>query len=1103
MSRDTTLAGTPETGADPVRTSWAQDGMWLLDHLAPYRGVHRIVRTWRVDGTVDAEALRVAWRTVLGRHEVLRTRLAEVDDRPMPVVTADPEGAFVHVDLTHLAGAEIDRRADRVCAAAAAAPEHATDGPLARLTLVRTGRTAYRLVLALHRAVADDRSVSVLVDELSTCYAAGARPAPARPVPLPPAPRYADYARWQRELVAGPVGRRMLDWWTDTLTPVPPPVTLPVDPGTRPSLPAGLVPFDWGTELSGRLATFCRAGETSPTVVLLAALQAVLHRYGDDDRVSVALPVPVLPEEFTGLVGPCDNLLVLVGDLGGAPTFTETVGRAAAVLRAATAHGELPFARLVGALPVHRDPGRVPFCDVVLAVNTSEAELRLAGARTRAAKVADGGPTVADLVLTVRRTWPSVTGTLGYRGDRFEAASAAGVLGQVRTLLSAALDAPDTPLDRLPLDEPTAVDPAPQATTVDPPPVYESIAAHVARIPQAIAVAGVDERWTYDELERRAASLAAHLSALPVVGAPVVVRMAPGPWQLAASLGVLRAGGHVVWFGAGDAGERGRAVLAEILPACLLRMGEDPGDDLARWFRDELNGRLIDVTALPDQPSVARAVDLDQPSAVAAVDPDQPSAVGADDPGSRTAYVAYTSGSTGRPKGIAQTHRALAQFVGWMADALELGQGARVAQWVTPEHDPSICEVFATLVGGGTLHPVPERIRVHPEKFVDWLVRERITFLQTVPSFARELLAVVAAREPADRPTGLARLVLMGEALSGELVDGFRRALPATRLTNMYGPTETIAATWHDITGPVPATVPIGRPIPGRQVLVLDEADRPCPTGVTGEIVVRSRYVCDGYVGADGPGPAFRPPSGHLDDDTGPRWYRTGDLARRRWDGLLEFRGRGDQQVKLLGSRVELAEVEAALAAHDGVTECAVVPVTDRDGLVVRLAAYVVPRRGPDGGPLGGVGEWRAHLRRRFGTAMVLVSFESVPGRLPRTVAGKVDRRRLSAPRPSTDRRAPTGPVEQALAEIWSDLLGGGRFDAESTFFAAGGDSLLVPPLVARIRRRLGVTVALRDCFTHNTLAGMAALIEAARVAHDRSIPAESADLSAVTDAME
>ncbi|TCB96886.1 amino acid adenylation domain-containing protein [Micromonospora zingiberis] len=1059
--------------------------MWLLEQLAPYRGVHRLVRTWHLDGTVDALALRSAWRTLLDRHEALRTRLIEVDGAPVPLVSTDTESAFVHVDLGHLADAERTRAADRVCVAAASVPERATDTPLARLTLVRIGPTTHRLVLALHRTVADDRSISIIADELSICYAAAVRPDADGPA-LAPVLRYAEYARWQRDLVDGPAGRRLLDWWTRELTPLPPSVPLPTDHdgAARPAGPAGLLSFDWGTALADRLATYCRTRPANPAAVLLAAVQAVLHRYGDDDQVTVVMPVPVPPPGFPALVGPCDNLLVLTGDLGGAPTFDEAVDRAAAVLRAATAHRDLPFARLVQELPVDRDPGRVPFCDVLLAVPGPEAELRLTGATVAPTAVTDAGPTVADLAITVRRTWPSLAGTLGYRADRFASTSAEGLLGQVRTLLSAALDAPHTPLHRLPLDVAAVAGAIDEDPSVEPLTVHEIVRRHAVRTPDAVAVAGPDGRWTYRELDRRAEAVAEYLRGLPVDGAPVAVRMTPGPWQLAASLGILRAGGHLVWFGTGDAGQRGQAILAELRPVCLLRSGEDPDDDLARWYRDELDGRLVDVTCLPRPPAKPVPAPTDDLS--------------------RTAYVAYTSGSTGRPKGIAHTHRAFAQFVTWMADALELAPGARVAQWVTPEHDPSLCETFATLVGGGTLHPVPVRIRVHPEKLADWLVRERVTFLQTVPSFAREVLAVVAAREPADRPTGLRRLVLMGETLSDQLVNGFRRVLPATRLANIYGPTETIAATWHDITGPVPANVPIGRPIPGRQVLVLDEADQPCPTGVTGELVVRSRYVCDGYLG-DGAGrqAAFRAPAGGPDDDSDLRWYRTGDLARRRWDGALEFRGRRDHQVKLLGTRVELADVEAALAAHDGVADCAVVPVTDQDGLVVRLTAYVVPRRGPDGDPLAGAAQWRAQLRRRFGGAMVLVAFETVPDQLPRTVAGKVDRRRLPAPRSASARRATGNPVEEGLAEIWSALLGTGPYDAEVSFFGAGGHSLLVPVLVQRIRRRFGVTVPLRECFTHNTLAGMAALVEAERTAHDRSVPADSADLRAVTDAME
>jgi acyl-coenzyme A synthetase/AMP-(fatty) acid ligase len=330
---------------------------------------------------------------------------------------------------------------------------------------------------------------------------------------------------------------------------------------------------------------------------------------------------------------------------------------------------------------------------------------------------------------------------------------------------------------------------------------------------------------------------------------------------------------------------------------------------------------------------------------------------------------------------------------------------------------------------------------------VAWLGEEEITFLQTVPSFAREVLKVVlstGARLPA-----LERLVLMGEALPGELANGLAKALPHVRLSNIYGPTETIAATWAEIDPPVAGTVPIGRPIPGREVILLDDADGPCPTGIPGEIVIRSPYVAAGYGDAEGR-------------------YRTGDLGRRRPDGQLEFRGRRDLQVKLYGARIELAEVEAVLAEHESVRECAVVAVSDQDGLVVRLHAYVVPAG--EARPQA----WRAQLRKRLG--LIAVDFQPMTQRLPRNAGGKVDRRRL--PEPFLSRgHEPETHLERRLAAIWAELLGHRPVTTDEDFFAAGGHSLLVPQIVQLIRDRFGVDVTVRDCYAHSTLAGMSALI--------------------------
>lgn len=473
------------------------------------------------------------------------------------------------------------------------------------------------------------------------------------------------------------------------------------------------------------------------------------------------------------------------------------------------------------------------------------------------------------------------------------------------------------------------------------------------RAPEEIALRWESEDFAVRDLRSRAGRVAGALAGL--AGRPVAVRVPPGPDRYAALLGVLRAGAHLVWFGTGAAGERGRMILDDVRPAAVLTAGVL--DDLVSWYATHTGATPVDVTNLPEVP--------------------------VPEPGVRPndwAYLAHTSGSTGRPKGVPQTHAALAQFSRWFAAAFGLAPGVRVAQWVHPEHDPAICETFAALVSGAVLCPVPEKVRAHPRRMLDWLAEERVNVLQTVPSFAREL-----ARAGGTLPPPLRRLVLMGEAVAPDLVATLHGASPEIELYNLYGPTETVAATWHPIPRGGSGAVPIGRAIPGREVLLLNDADAEADEG---EIVVRSPYVTPGYLSGGRDHPAFRPIAGR---GPGP-WYRTGDRGRRRPDGLLEFRGRNDQQVKVQGHRIELTEVEAVLCAHPSVRECAVLSVPAEDGIVTSLVAYVVSRE--DDPPQK---QWRALVRRRFGDVLLPLRFRVVAEALPRTATGKVDGRRLQA----------------------------------------------------------------------------------------------------------
>ncbi|WP_242902807.1 AMP-binding protein [Actinomadura terrae] len=986
--------------------SRAQEGLWFLDRLTPSAPALILRRSYRVTGELDAGRLDLAWRAVTERHRVLRTRIVRVDGRPVPRV--DP-----------LALATVGHRLDLA------------EGPVAGLTIVRTGPSEHRILLDAHRAVADRASLAILAGELSAAYGTGRAPDVQ-------APRYADYLRWEAE-AEWQAARR---YWDGALTAPPP--ALPFDRGSGAPV---AVPFDWGPGTAARVAALADRCATTPEIVLLTAFHALLSRYSGGGVVPVTVPMDVRPAGFERTVGPLENPVVVCGDASGGPSFAVLVARVARAHAEAHEHRGLPFADALRSMRADRDPDRVPWSDATFVPPITVADTLVLGeARVELLPVADAEP--ADLCLSLDETRRTVSGRLTHRAHP-DAPDPSAMLDHLRTLVQAATDDPYVLIGDLPLERRVLLADDRLAAGAPREPVHMLLGRHR----DGTAMTWPDGELSYPALQKRAAASASRLAEIGVDGAPVAIRMAHGPAQLTASVAVHLAGGHVVWFGPGDAGERGRSVLTELRPACLIT--ETPDAPLERWYHDHLGGTLL----LPSDLAPGGAAEAPVP----------PSDL------ERLAYAAYTSGSTGKPKGIAQTHGALAQFASWLADECGIVADSRVALWVAPEHDPSLCEIFATLVAGGTLCVIPDRLRLRPEALLEWLRDERITFLQTVPSFAAELLR--AAHEGAGGwPRTLDRVALMGEALPAELVNGLRAAAPHARIFNGYGPTETIAATWHEFTAPVAATAPIGHPIPGRQVLVLDGNDRPCPAGVTGEIVIRSPFAADGYIGGDDTG-AFRPVPGL---GGAIRCYRTGDLGRWGFDGTLEFRGRRDHQVKLGGNRVEIAGVEAELAAHPSVRECAVVPVTDDRGLVTHLLAHVVPRDGAEAAPHA----WRAHLNQRLGASIRLIAFHTLEAGLPRNIAGKVDRRRLPEPARVLARRgrAPASDIERALADIWRDLLGAAPETVEESFFSAGGHSLLVPALAQRIHGRFGVPVSLRECLLRPSLAGMAALIESVTV---------------------
>jgi len=577
--------------------------------------------------------------------------------------------------------------------------------------------------------------------------------------------------------------------------------------------------------------------------------------------------------------------------------------------------------------------------------------------------------------------------------------------------------------------------------------IHELFSRWARERPDALAAVCGDSQLSYAELERRANQLAHHLVKLGV-GPEVRVGLCleRSLELLVALLGTLKAGGAYVPLDPEHPRERLESMLVDAW-APVVVTEERLREPLGR------SGRAVvclgtDGSAITDEPASAPQ-----------------SGVG---PGS-LAYVIYTSGSTGRPKGVAVEHRQLASYVEGVGGRLGVSPGESYALVSTVAADLGHTMLFPSLAFGGCLHLLDRELATDARELGRYFEERRIDYLKIVPSH----LAALHLADGGTRILPRRTLVVGGEASSSQWAEQLRAASPAMALVNHYGPTETTVGVLTDRVEEASASstnVPLGRPLPGAQVLVLDGGLEPLPVGVAGELCIGGRGLARGYLGRpDLTAERFVPnPHGEL----GSRLYRTGDRARYRSDGKVEFLGRLDQQIKLRGFRIEPGEIESVLGRHSAVGQAVVVVREDQPG-EKRLVAYVVGRdsRAPE------PGELRAHLSTQLPQAMVppwIVTLES----MPLTPNGKLDRGALPAPeelgaRADRVRPAPRTAVEGTLAAIWSEVLRLEQVGTTESFFELGGDSILSMQVVSRAREA-GYHLTLKQIFEHQTISELA-----------------------------
>ncbi|WP_156745047.1 non-ribosomal peptide synthetase, partial [Mycobacterium sp. E2238] len=999
--------------ADVLPLTPLQQG--LLFHATTTRGsddLYVVQLEMSVTGPLDRGSLRDAVQTVVDRHPHLVARFWDRPDEPVQIIPAEPAMAWRYVELDGRQG--MDEGIGEICAAERAAVYDLADGPAFRVAMIRTGENRHRLVLTIHHIVLDGWSVPILVNETFASLT-GQRLAP-------PAP-YRRFVTWlaERDFDAARAAWGRVLAGFDTPTLVAPPHEL--EPGGR-----GLTTFAVPAETTRALGELARSCQTTVSTVLQAAWAQLLTWLTGNYDVAFGTTVSGRSAEVAGaesMVGLMINTIPVRARITAATTTTELLDQLQSAHNDTLEHEHLSLSE------IHRMTGHEKLFDTLFAYENYPLET--------SAMAVNHELSITDFNVFERNHYPltmqaALSGEqLGLRVEYdagvFDAGSIEALTERLERVLVTMTADPTRRLSSVDLlDGPEharldeignrAALTRPVPPTVS---IVEMFAAQVAHRPDAVALNWGRLSMTYRELDEAANRLAHRLIA---EGAgpeqSVALLFSRSAQAIVAILAVLKTGAAYL-------------PIDPAAPAARIRFMLDDAAPVAAVTTAGLLSRL-DGTGV-------RVIDIEDP-AIDGYPRTAPPVPGADG----IAYIIYTSGTTGLPKGVAVTHRNVTQLIG----SLDAGLPAPGVwtQCHSYAFDVSVWEIFAPLLRGGRVVVVPESVVRSPADFRALLVDEGVSVLTQTPS-------AVATLDPAGLDS--VALVMAGEACPPEVVD---RWASGRVMVNAYGPTETTMCV--AISAPLAAgsgTPPIGSPVPGAGLFVLDGWLRPVPAGVVGELYVAGTGVAAGYVGRAGlTGSRFVAcPFG----EPGARMYRTGDLVLWGDDGQLVYVGRADEQVKIRGYRIELGEVQAALARLDGVQQAVVIAREDRPG-DKRLVGYVTGTADP--------AEARTALAGRLPGYMVPTAVVGLDA-LPLTPNGKLDTRALPAPEyTGGGYRAPSNATEEILAGSFAQVLGVERVGVDDSFFDLGGDSISAMRLIATINTNLVVDLAVRTLFDAPTV---------------------------------
>ena len=1009
--------------------------------------------TLRFDGPFREDHFREAVRQVLSRHGILRAHFSADGERQQIDAGLDPE--IPKDDLSALAGEAREAALAALVDQESSAPFDLTRGHLVRFRIVKLGPESHRVIWTPHHIVCDGWSATIVLGELARIYSALSRGAVAaleEPTP------YREYVALQSAQAESPEVLEALSYWKRQFADPPPALDLPSDRPRPPirSFRASTLSLTLTEAILAALKKTAAGQRTTLVVLMMAAVKTLLFRLSGGSDLVIGLPVA--EQAMIGkhhLIGHCVNLLPIRTSLTAEMPFREYLGSVKQALLDAYDHQQSTFGTIVQHLPLPRVPGRSPLVDVLFNIDRDLGGIEFEGLKFAAVR----NPKKAmnfDFFFNFTEGSHGLELQCDYNTDLFDESTVRRWLGHLQTLLEGIIARPDQTLGELPL-----LDQAERRRILvewnqtrreyaQDRGVQRLFEAQAERSAGQCAVICGTSSLTYAELNARANQLAHHLQTLGIRSESLVgLYIERSLDMVVAVLAVLKAGGAYVPLDPTYPPERLAYMLADTETPVIITQK-----------------RLSDAQGLP--PHQAQMVYLDSEwDLIARCSADNPTV---DIKPEHLAYVLFTSGSTGKPKGVQISHRGLTNLITSVQHEPGLGAADTLLSVTTLSFDIAELELYLPLTVGARIMIASREDAVDARRLIDLLGDSRITAMQATPATWRMLLEAGWTGSP-----GL-KIICGGETMTRDLAN--QLLARSASVWNGYGPTETtIYSTFYRVLPEEKAiAVPIGRPIANTGIYILDPRKQPVPIGVPGDLFISGEGVARGYLHqpeltAD----KFLP--NPFASEPGARMYRTGDRASYRTNGNIDFLGRSDFQVKIRGYRIELGEVEAVLAGHPLIKQAVVILREDSPG-EKRLVAYLVAAGSPNPAPQ----QVRDHVRSALPEYMVPGLYVFLPS-LPLTPNGKIDRKAL--PRPDKDAAAaptrfepPASPLEQQLADLWSETLGVARIGRRDNFFDLGGHSLLAVKLFTRIERSFGKRLPLATLFRAPTLEQLARVLQ-------------------------